>query len=183
MTRIKVSDNFYLDEFIDPWTYYLYGSKSLRYIAPQTIAFTQRVREILEVPCTINNWSNHGKLSAKEFLLQPRWKQNRSFKESGLRVFDKALYNKKLKARGMKGDALIKKVVGGTTSQHKFGRASDIKQNAFTSKDVHDIIEDYRRELMELGLTTLEHHEATRSWVHMDGRTTNLNDKLLIVRP
>ena len=83
----------------------------------------------------------------------------------------------------MKGDALIKKVVGGTTSQHKFGRASDIKQNAFTSKDVHDIIEDYRRELMELGLTTFEYHEATRSWVHMDVRTTTLNDKLLIVRP
>ena len=183
MKRVKVSENFYLDEFIDPWTYYLYGSKSIRYIAPQTIAFTQRVREILDTPCAVNTWSNHGKMSAEEFLLQPRWKQNRSRKESGLRVFDKALYNKKLKARGMKGDALVQKVVGSTTSQHKFGRAADIKQNAFTSKDVHDLIKDYLPELMDMGLSTLEHHEATPTWVHMDGRATGLKDKLLIVRP
>ena len=70
MKRIQVSDNFYLDEFIDPVTYNRFGYKSQRYMRPEVIKVAQTIREFTDLPITINNWATGG-----------------AYKESGLRNF------------------------------------------------------------------------------------------------
>ena len=71
MKRIKVSDNFCLDEFINPTTYNKFGAKSQRYIRPELIRIAQTLREFTGLPITINNWATGG-----------------AYKESGLRDFN-----------------------------------------------------------------------------------------------
>ena len=70
MERIKVSDNFYLDEFINKTTYNKFGEKSQRYIRQELIQIAQTVRSFTDLPVTINNWIKGG-----------------SYNESGLRDF------------------------------------------------------------------------------------------------
>ena len=60
MERFKVSDNFYLDEFINPTTYKRFGAKSQRYIRPELIKIAQTLREFTDLPITINNWASGG---------------------------------------------------------------------------------------------------------------------------
>ena len=71
---------------------------------------------------------------------------------------------------------------GAALSQHKFGRAADVKVEGMTSKEVYDFIIANKLKLMASGLTTLENINATPTWVHMDVRVTNSKD-LLIVNP
>ncbi len=70
MKRIKVSDNFYLDEFINPVTYNKFGVKSQRYIRPELIKIAQMIRSYTGLSCEINNWATGG-----------------AYEESGLRDF------------------------------------------------------------------------------------------------
>ena len=71
MERIKVSDNFYLDEFIDPITYDKFGANSQRYIRQEIIRIAQCLRSFTGLSCEINNWATGG-----------------AYKESGLRNFE-----------------------------------------------------------------------------------------------
>ena len=60
MKRIKVSNNFSLDEFINRTTYERFGAKSQRYIRQELIQIAQTLREFTELPITINNWATGG---------------------------------------------------------------------------------------------------------------------------
>ena len=71
MSKIKVSENFYLDEFIDPTTYNKFGINSLRYIDENIIKAVQYLRTALDMPITVNNWATGG-----------------PYQESGLRNFE-----------------------------------------------------------------------------------------------
>jgi hypothetical protein len=70
MERIKVSKNFYLDEFVDEETYRRFGAKAQRYIRPELIKIAQTLRDFTGESITINNWATVG-----------------TYKESGLRNF------------------------------------------------------------------------------------------------
>jgi hypothetical protein len=71
MNRIKITDNFYLDEFIDPITYSERGEKSIQLMDMRIILAIQHLREVINKPITINNWASRGQ-----------------FRESGLRRAD-----------------------------------------------------------------------------------------------
>lgn len=60
MKRIKVSKNFYLDEFINPDTYKKFGYKSQRYIRPELIQIAQLLRDFTKLPITVNDWATGG---------------------------------------------------------------------------------------------------------------------------
>jgi hypothetical protein len=66
--RIKVSDNFFLDEFINPNDYAKYGAKSIALVDNRLFKIAQYFRTELGLPVTINNWYTGGQ-----------------YKESGLR--------------------------------------------------------------------------------------------------
>lgn len=71
---------------------------------------------------------------------------------------------------------------GASLSQHKFGRAADVKVEGMTSKEVYEFILLNKWELIGAGLTTLENIAATKTWVHMDVRPSFFKE-IQIVNP
>jgi len=71
MKRIKLTDNFYLDEFIDPVTYNKFGGRSVMFMRREIILATQWLRSTTGLSITVNNWASGG-----------------AYKESGLRNFN-----------------------------------------------------------------------------------------------
>lgn len=143
MNRVKITDNFYLDEFIDPSTYISRGEKSIQLIDMRIVYACQYIRDHLGA-ITVNNWAKGGQ-----------------FKESGLRSpFTKT---------------------GAKFSQHKYGRAADIKVAGKTPAEVHAFIKANEQFFIERQwITTMEELEDTPTWTHIDCRFTGL-DHLLIV--
>jgi hypothetical protein len=82
------------------------------------------------------------------------WHIGGTYKESGLRSFETT--------------------TGAQASQHKFGRAADIKIEGITPDEVRKTINMLWITLRRLGLTTVESNTPT--WTHIDVRFTGLND-------
>ena len=90
------------------------------------------------------------------------WKSGGQYKESGLRMPNTG--------------------TGASFSQHKFGKAADLKFKNHTVQDVYKAILANEAKWVAKGLTTLENITATPSWLHIDVRNTG-SDKILIVNP
>lgn len=71
---------------------------------------------------------------------------------------------------------------GALLSQHRFGRAADLKPSGMTIRAAMDKVKENYPMLKELGLTTVENIASTPTWLHIDTRWTGLDD-LLIVNP
>lgn len=140
-----LTNNFRLEEFIDPGTFKKFGEQSIWFVDPRLVTLAQFIRDRLGKPCTINNWHGGGK-----------------FQFSGFRPCSCK--------------------TGATLSQHRFGRAIDLKVKGMLADEVrNDIIGNfdiYRK----AGLTTIEDGEYAPSWCHIDIRDTKL-DTLKIVKP
>lgn len=65
-------------------------------------------------------------------------------------------------------------ITGSGMSQHKFGRAADIKVEGMESEEVRQLIRENYQELNNLGLTTIE--KDTPAWVHFDVRFTGKSE-------
>lgn len=141
---MKVSTNFYLQEFIDPDTYKRFGNSSIWFIDRKIINLAQFIRERLGKPCTINNWSSGGKY------------QYSGFDPPG--GFRKAT----------------------SLSQHRFGRAMDLKVKGISPDEVREELitnfEIYER----FGLGAIEDGAFAPTWCHIDVRESK---ELLIVKP
>jgi len=143
---MKVSNNFYLQEFVDEGTYKQWGDSSIWFVDPRIITLAQFIRERLGKPCTINNWHGGGK-----------------FQYSGFRP--------------------PKCTVGATLSQHRFGRAIDLKVKGMTADQTReDIMDSWKIYHKATALTTIEDGAYAPSWCHIDIRTTGMDD-LKIVKP
>lgn len=70
---------------------------------------------------------------------------------------------------------------GAKLSQHRFGRAADLKIAGLTPLDGLQLLKDNWYVLSRLGLTTVEDPEHTPTWLHVDTRWTG-QDELLIVK-
>ena len=71
--------------------------------------------------------------------------------------------------------------IGATLSQHRFGRAIDMKwlnQGKLTIDMIRDDIKQHQLVFMTVGVTTVE--EGTETWLHADCRHTGL-DKILFI--
>ena len=90
------------------------------------------------------------------------WHSGGSYKESGLRRFDTS--------------------TGAKYSQHKYGRAIDLKFSNKTAQQVYADIMNDKNKFFNAGLRVVENIQATPSWLHLDVRNTGLND-ILIVNP
>ena len=94
------------------------------------------------------------------------WHTGGKYKESGLR----AMWS----------------TTGAAMSQHKFGRAIDIKVDTMKSKDVFKfILDSWVSNSVCKFFTTLEDVEYTKTWVHLDCRNIGGDTKNtpLIVKP
>lgn len=73
---------------------------------------------------------------------------------------------------------------GGKLSQHRCGRAADVKVKGLAPLQVFQIIQANKAEFEAAGLTTMEDLRYTPTWTHLDCRA-RLEDKtgILIVKP
>lgn len=96
MSRIKLTDNFYLDEFIHPEIYKQFGSQSTKYISTKLVDLVQFIREDYGEAIFINTWFTGGGL-----------------KNSGLRDYKNPLGGKLNRSRhyyGLCGDLHTKDI-------------------------------------------------------------------------
>ena len=62
---------------------------------------------------------------------------------------------------------------GAKYSQHKYGRAIDIKVDGMNVQEVYDVIMTNIDLFRAAGLTTIEDIEKTPTWIHLDVRFNN----------
>ena len=58
--RVRISKNFFLDEYVTPSFYNKWGSKGIWWIRPELITIDQSIRDRFDVPMIINNWARGG---------------------------------------------------------------------------------------------------------------------------
>lgn len=91
------------------------------------------------------------------------WHTGGSYNESGLRVPDTS--------------------TGAKYSQHKYGRAIDLKFADFTPEEIYKDVLKNSEMFYEKGLRCMENIAATPSWLHIDVRVTDKVNEILIVNP
>lgn len=65
MTRHKLTENFYLDEFICPPIYSKHGARSVIFMDMRIVSGIQYLRDQSQKSIIINNWFNGGKLDER----------------------------------------------------------------------------------------------------------------------
>lgn len=157
--RISLHGSKYFDivEFVDARTWLILGAKAACLIDPRIVRVCDLLREVSGQPVWVNDW----------FLPSTRRLGKVPFDSSGFRaVWDNT---------------------GGSLSQHRCGRAADVKLKGQTPKQVFDLIMTFKDEFQDAGLTTMENIDFTRSWNHLDVRPRvegwHPKDGFLIVNP
>jgi len=158
MERIRLTNDFFLDELVPPELYLQFGANARWFIRKEVIYLLQRLRS-RHGAIIVNDWSYYGERSAEEFLNLPKKEQDVCFTESGLRLFNSE--------------------TGAHFSMHKFGAAADAKFLHARVEDVRHEIKLHYPDYRKIGMTAIE--DNTRTWLHFDIRNTG-NKQLLILQ-
>jgi hypothetical protein len=65
LPRIKISDNFFLDEYVTREFYMRWEEKCIWWIRPEVIKIDQFLRNRFGLPITINNWWDNGNIEQR----------------------------------------------------------------------------------------------------------------------
>lgn len=154
--RIIVSENFYLDEFVDPHTYFNALNSGIGLLSEILFPIAQKLRDLYGKPISINNW----------------WKyyENSSNLTNQQIISDIEYLNHHGKVNIWSGYRSSRCHVGARKSAHRYGLAIDPKGN---EKKFFKIVKDNREEFYNLGLRRLEDISITPGWLHMDGALLN----------
>jgi hypothetical protein len=152
MERIKVSKFFYLDELVDPQTYFFEFDNGLSKLDSQLFPLLDYLREQYNKPLTVNNWwSAYEKNKDKSEVLNHVLVDNSVRKYSGFR--SKFC------------------TIGAVNSAHRKGKGIDIKGNP---KELYELIKNNATTYYNMGLRRLEDITITTTWLHLD--TWNKNN-------
>lgn len=157
---MNITKNFEIQEFVPPEIYNKYGEKSSWFISPEIPVIAQELRDSLSQ-----------KYAGKKVIVKINdWHTGGQYKYSGYRPPN-----------------IDDEIKGAFLSQHKLGKAMDIKvfvnDVKLSSKEVYDFIMANKTKFISLGLTTMEDVNYTKSWNHLDCRfRPNVTD-ILIVKP
>lgn len=165
---MKLSENFDVREFVPPEIWNVYGAgKSTWFVNPKLVEIAEFYKKffytyykakfprLIGVSIIINNWHVGGTKKYSGFR-PPEYKE------------------------------------GAKLSQHRFINAFDCEiilvfpDNVRTEvdyKEIHQIIEDNEQEFLCAGVTTLEHVDIAKGWLHTDTRYIPGQTKILIVKP
>lgn len=153
MNRIEVNKNFFLDEFVDPVTYFTTPDHGLSIMDPGLFDLAQLLRDHYGKPIYINRWFEH--LPSDLHVFDP---------ESFLRVME----SKKVSVwSGLRTELCG---IGAPKSAHKLAKAIDPKGD---EKIFMKIVRDNASQFYALGLRRLEDISITKGWLHMDTHTAN----------
>lgn len=158
LNRIKISKYFYLDEFIDPYTYLNSKDNGLSKIDKSLFAIADFVREKYGSALFINNWFSE-------------YEKQKKLKKTNEKIID---YIEK--------DNTIRKwsclrtnrcTIGSPISAHRLGKAIDMKGD---SSKLDKIVKDNIKALHTLGLRRVEDIIITPNWLHLDTLEKNVGE-------
>lgn len=153
MERIKVSNNFFLDEFVDPVTYFTEKDNGRSKIDIKAINCVQLLRELNGEPIYINRWWSYLPKDMKGF---------------DCNKFLKEMISKKISVWSGYRSALCG--IGAPQSAHKLSKAIDPKGD---EKKLMKLVVDNIAKFYALGLRRLEDISITKGWLHMDTHEKN----------
>lgn len=142
MDRIKVSPNFYLDEFVGKYIYNKFGAGAIIFVTEARIKRAEALRAMYG-PIIINNWATGGPLQDCGYR-DPDSKTGAFYSQHKLNNADDYHFV-------------------------KFNGLPKLEKTAAYDKVRKDIVENPEM-FLRLGITTIE--AGTWSWLHADGRNT-----------
>lgn len=153
MSRIKLNTNLYLDELVDPFTYFTEPDNGLSKLDPSLFDIFQLLRDLNGESININGW----------------WK----YLPVDLIVFDPLAFLKLMESKRVpvwSGYRSDKCSIGASKSAHKLGKAIDPKGD---QKKFMQLVRDNVPQFYALGLRRLEDISITKGWLHMDTEPRN----------
>jgi len=164
MERIRVSANFFADEFIDPYTYIV---EKKREVPKKLIDIAQFIRDKVNQSCTINNWW-------REYL-----NLKKTNKYTDLQIAE--LLEKNSSVFKWRGLRTPRAGVGSPTSQHRLFNAIDISSSGYDGNRWENFVSDNVADLYTLGARRIEDKSIATTWLHIDGRDHSLGIAIRVV--
>lgn len=165
---MKVSPHFDVREFVPKDMWDRFGEKSIWFVNPKLV----EIAEFYKTFFLKHFQKTNGNKLVNVLVVVNNWHYGGSRQYSGIRP---AYSN-----------------IGAANSQHKYKAAFDCQfilrfkdGESITPdyRDIHKIIMDHEEEFLEAGVTTLEHPDYAKTWLHTDIRWIPDQTKLLIVKP
>lgn len=150
MERIKVAQNFYLDEFVDPRTYLTEPDNGLSKMNPIIFQLAQLLRSLFGKSININNW----------WGLYLQLKKEGKSTDQIIRLIE----NSKRVSK-WSGYRPPECKIGAKKSEHRFGNAIDPKGD---QNKLAEIVKANAALFYAFGLRRLENPDITPGWLHMD---------------
>lgn len=161
MERKKLTENFYLDEFINPRTYFSESDNGLSKIDLRIIIVAQALRSLQGYSMTINNWWS--------------FYQENKYKMSINDIINAIEDNKKIRKNS--GFRHIDCKIGAKYSTHKTGIAIDPKDSGV----LYNILVNNAQLFYDLGVRRVEDEKLTPGWLHVDLKTKNEQKGIRII--
>jgi hypothetical protein len=151
--RIALNNNLFLDELVDPVTYFTEPDNGLSKIDSALSDIFQLLRDKYRNPIGINGWWEH--LPQDMIVFDPL-------------AFLDLMIKKKVPVWSGYRSALCK--IGAKGSAHKLGKAEDPKgdEQAFFK-----IVCENAQQFYDFGLRRIENPNFTNGWLHADTETRN----------
>ena len=173
MERIKVTENWFLDEFVDPMTFFKEKDNGLSKVNKKAFSLAQKFRELKGSACFINNWWSYY-ITHKDTLDI----------DTIIKNITTGSYSDWC---GLRTDRCTQ---GAPASAHRVlkGKVSndggiDLHSN-MNGKEMYELVKLHAKELHALGLRRLEHPNDTPGWLHMDCREHERSaDAIKVVTP
>lgn len=164
LQRKQLNEFLYLDELVDPYTYFTEPDSGLSRIDPRLAKLFFLLRSKYGKSININGWWKH--LPQVNDMFDP------------LEFLNYCIAKKIPVWSGFRPE---KCTIGAKGSAHKKGQAEDPKGD---EKEFFRIVCENAKEFYELGLRRIENTEFTDGWMHMDVSTNNHQPgKIRIINP
>ena len=160
MNRIKLNNNLFLDELVDPVTYFTEADKGLGKMASAIPDIFQLLRDKYNSSININGWWKHLPSDMTDF--DPF-------------AFLKLMQQKKVAVWSGYRSPLCK--IGAKGSAHRLFKAIDPKGD---EKLFFKIVCENAQQFYDLGLRRIENTSFTKGWLH--GDTEERNHKVGFIR-
>jgi hypothetical protein len=182
MERIKVSNNFFLDEFVDPVTYFTMKCNGLSLMDNKLFDIAQLLRVKYGKPIFINRWWDYLPKDIDDLVIVLNKEEEDKCIKDKKKYFNpftflKEMQNKKVSVwSGLRTELCS---IGAPLSAHKLAKGIDPKGD---QRAMLKVVEENAKEFYRLGLRRIEDISITIGWLHMDTHERNcLPNKINVV--
>jgi len=163
IARVPYNRYFYVDEFLDPFTFFTLSNNGIFLIDKKIIDVATKIRELYGKPIKINTWWSYYETYCDKKTLQ--------------QIID--YVEKPNQFQCWRGVRTYRCYIGATQSAHKtvngrqggIGLALDLEGE---QPELYNLVLKNVKELYELGLRRVEDVSLTPTWLHIDTWNNNV---------